>query len=48
MAKCISCKKDTQDVIGFNCPKCKVELFRCARCRTLSVDYKCVCGFEGP
>ncbi|MEB3757617.1 MAG: zinc finger domain-containing protein [Desulfurococcales archaeon] len=35
---------------SFVCPNCgKIVIWRCARCRSLGVKYKCpVCGFEGP
>ncbi|MGB9707917.1 MAG: zinc finger domain-containing protein [Candidatus Pacearchaeota archaeon] len=50
MAKCTSCGKEvTKNSMVFKCPHCsKHELVRCARCRKLSIKYKCNCGFEGP
>jgi predicted RNA-binding Zn-ribbon protein involved in translation (DUF1610 family) len=48
MAKCLSCKKDKQDCVKFHCPKCDKSIFRCEKCRDISIEYKCVCGFVGP
>lgn len=46
--ECISCNKETGDGTKFHCPECKKEIFRCERCRTLSIDYKCKCDYIGP
>lgn len=46
--KCCSCGKESRVGVKFPCPKCKKELFRCDRCRQISIDYKCSCGYEGP
>lgn len=49
MTSCISCGRNTPDVVKFECPKCKAEIVRCSKCRSLSVKYKCPdCGFVGP
>lgn len=48
MEKCISCNKRTQESVKFPCPKCKNEIRRCNKCRSLSIEYKCSCGFVGP
>jgi len=50
---CSSCKRPvppTEKAVKFTCPNCgMVTIWRCYRCRKLSVPYKCVnCGFEGP
>lgn len=47
--KCNSCDKDTSEGVMFKCSTCGEEIFRCIRCRTLSIDYRCVkCGKVGP
>ncbi|PIU75892.1 RNA-binding protein [Candidatus Pacearchaeota archaeon CG06_land_8_20_14_3_00_35_12] len=47
--KCLSCKEMIEkNGSKFPCPKCKVEIARCNKCKKLSVQYKCKCGFEGP
>lgn len=48
MVKCISCEKETQDGIKLSCPKCKKEINRCPKCRSLSTEYTCKCGHVGP
>ncbi|VVB80518.1 Uncharacterised protein [uncultured archaeon] len=49
MAKCTSCGNESGEVIKFNCPRCNKKLMqRCDKCRSLSIEYKCPCGFEGP
>lgn len=49
MEKCVSCGKLSMDGVKFHCPKCGVEIYRCKKCRGLSVEYKCPkCGFVGP
>lgn len=48
MAKCISCGKETTKGILFPCPKCKEKIFRCEKCRNLSKEYECKCGYKGP
>ncbi|MFZ5955645.1 MAG: zinc finger domain-containing protein [Nanoarchaeota archaeon] len=46
--ECISCGENTAGV-KFPCPECGKELFRCKKCRTLSIEYKCShCGYSGP
>ena len=47
--KCISCKTESQNSVKFPCPKCKKELKRCGKCRSLSIEYECSnCGHKGP
>jgi len=46
--RCISCKKQAESGVIFPCPECKKQLFRCNKCRNLSIEYKCECGFKGP
>ncbi len=46
--ECISCGKETADGVKFPCPKCGKDIFRCNKCRTLSIEYKCKCGYQGP
>ncbi len=49
MEKCVSCDKASSDGVRFPCPKCGSEIFRCKKCRSLSLEYKCpICGFVGP
>lgn len=48
MTKCTSCEKETTEGVEFECPKCNNKIFRCTKCRELSIDYKCKCGFVGP
>jgi len=49
MDKCISCDKKSLDSVKFHCPKCKNEIMRCNKCRSLSIDYVCPkCGYRGP
>ncbi|MDD2444736.1 MAG: zinc finger domain-containing protein [Candidatus Nanoarchaeia archaeon] len=49
MDKCISCDKKSLDSVKFPCPKCKNEIMRCNKCRSLSIDYVCPkCGYRGP
>ncbi|MDW8170728.1 MAG: zinc finger domain-containing protein [Desulfurococcaceae archaeon] len=50
---CSSCHKlmnPEEPGAAFPCPNCgSIMIYRCAKCRKLSVPYKCpVCGFEGP
>lgn len=47
--ECVSCKKQASNMIKLPCPKCKKEILRCSKCRSLSIEYKCPsCGFVGP
>lgn len=46
--KCTSCKKETTEGVLFPCPECKEEVFRCSKCRALSIEYNCKCGYKGP
>ncbi len=51
--KCTSCGMNLSGddrFVRFKCPNClKVEIFRCSRCKRLSVEYLCPnCGFKGP
>lgn len=48
--KCFSCGKELENEgVIFKCPYCeKRNIARCAKCRKVSVNYKCECGFEGP
>jgi hypothetical protein len=48
MTKCISCDKEKSRGVSFPCPKCKQNIFRCDKCKALSIEYKCECGFVGP
>lgn len=48
MGKCISCSKDSQECVKITCPNCKETILRCDRCRSLSIEFKCQCGFQGP
>lgn len=49
MEKCVSCDKSGVDGVKFPCPKCGFEMFRCKKCRSLSIDYVCPkCGYFGP
>ena len=48
MIERISCNKKSQESIKFPCPGCKKEIMRCNKCRTLSIEYKCKCGYTGP
>ncbi len=53
MRLCSSCKKTIEPhekAVSFKCPNCgAVTIWRCQRCRSLSLPYKCPnCGFEGP
>ncbi|MBT3398020.1 RNA-binding protein [archaeon] len=48
MKECTSCGKETQGSIKFPCPKCKNDIQRCNKCRSLSIEYKCDCGHKGP
>uniref|UniRef100_A0A7C2ZVQ5 RNA-binding protein n=1 Tax=Ignisphaera aggregans TaxID=334771 RepID=A0A7C2ZVQ5_9CREN len=50
---CSCCKRPIphhEKATSFKCPRCGVvTLWRCQKCRTMSVAYKCPnCGFEGP
>ncbi|MCX8193923.1 MAG: zinc finger domain-containing protein [Candidatus Pacearchaeota archaeon] len=47
---CSSCSKELLEDEGviFKCPFCEKKMARCAKCRKVSVKYKCACGFEGP
>ncbi|MFH1751517.1 MAG: zinc finger domain-containing protein [archaeon] len=47
---CSSCNKEvTNDFVEFECPGCsKKRIVRCEKCRALSKEYKCSCGFVGP
>ncbi|HIJ97934.1 TPA: DUF1610 domain-containing protein [archaeon] len=50
--RCTSCgselKADPMSV-EFPCPGCfEQSVGRCGRCKKLSREYKCVCGFIGP
>ncbi|NPE29621.1 RNA-binding protein [Methanococcoides sp. SA1] len=47
--KCTSCNKETTKIVKFPCAKCKNEILRCDKCRSLSIEYKCTkCGHKGP
>jgi hypothetical protein len=46
--KCTSCGKDTKAGVRFKCPECNEEIFRCEKCKQLSIEYKSKCGFVGP
>jgi len=46
--ECISCNKETADGVKLNCPECDNAIFRCAKCRGLSIEYSCKCGYKGP
>ncbi|MCD6476736.1 MAG: DUF1610 domain-containing protein [Candidatus Aenigmarchaeota archaeon] len=50
--KCSSCGTNLigqENFVKIKCPKCgEQEIFRCFRCKKLSVKYTCKCGFEGP
>lgn len=46
--KCVSCGKETEDCVKFPCPECKKEISRCNKCRGLSIEFKCGCGYQGP
>lgn len=46
--ECKSCAIKISKGIVFPCPKCKKEIYRCTKCRKLSIEYKCDCGFAGP
>jgi len=35
--KCTSCEKETSKSVRFPCPKCKTQISRCDKCRSLSV-----------
>jgi len=51
MNKCISCGNALlgKGTVNFECPNDSTIIGRCARCKTLSITYKCPsCGFEGP
>jgi len=48
MARCISCGKETSEGIKLPCPSCKKEIFRCNKCRNLSIEYNCKCEHQGP
>ncbi len=51
MDKCISCGNALvgSGAVIFECPNDSTKIGRCARCKKLSINYKCpTCGFEGP
>ncbi|MGC9309960.1 MAG: zinc finger domain-containing protein [Candidatus Nanoarchaeia archaeon] len=48
MATCSSCGQETNKGVSFPCPKCNEKITRCDRCRELSIEYQCKCGFKGP
>jgi hypothetical protein len=52
MLRCTSCNVDVlarPNYVRFPCPSCgKFEIVRCSRCKSLSIPYKCKCGFVGP
>jgi len=50
---CSSCGRlipPSERGVAFYCPNCgKILIWRCRKCRKLSIKYKCpACGFEGP
>lgn len=50
---CSSCNRlihPRERAVSFYCPNCgRMLIWRCYKCRKLSVKYKCpACGFEGP
>ena len=47
MEECISCGSRIC-AVKFPCPKCKKEIGRCEKCRKISIEYKCDCGYVGP
>ncbi|MEI6058269.1 MAG: zinc finger domain-containing protein [archaeon] len=46
--ECISCAKETAEVVKFPCPNCSEAILRCGKCKDLSITYECKCGFKGP
>tara|TARA_Y100000034_G_C6570074_1_gene247024 strand:+ start:223 stop:369 length:147 start_codon:yes stop_codon:yes gene_type:complete len=48
MGQCTSCKKETQHAVKLKCPNCGEEILRCHKCRGLSIEYECECGYQGP
>ncbi|MFA5061242.1 MAG: zinc finger domain-containing protein [Candidatus Pacearchaeota archaeon] len=47
--KCTSCEKECSEGVDFPCPVCGNRIFRCDKCRGLSIEYKCdSCGYVGP
>jgi predicted RNA-binding Zn-ribbon protein involved in translation (DUF1610 family) len=48
MVKCVSCGKESTKGVKFKCPECGEEVYRCDKCRSLSIEYKCKCGYVGP
>jgi hypothetical protein len=48
MAKCSSCGNETTDLVKLKCPNCGEEITRCNKCKGLSIEYECKCGFAGP
>ena len=46
--KCKSCEMEIVKGVRFPCPKCKKEVVRCNKCRTLSIEYTCDCSYQGP
>jgi len=50
---CSSCNRPItpwERGVAFRCPNCgEVIIWRCSKCRKMSVEYKCPkCGFVGP
>ena len=47
---CRKCKQPFDIQTNFDvCPKCREEILRCDKCRSLSIEYKCPkCEYKGP
>lgn len=47
--KCKSCDSELDNgAVVLECPNCQTKIARCNKCRNLSIEFECKCGFKGP